>query len=89
MHLPRSTSLVRGWVVVPNCPLVRLLQHAVVLTSRSTQLPPFTPRTAFGPLKGATNTTAFSAVKLVSDQDFRLFKTFHIINSLPPPAEVV
>jgi len=46
-----------------------------------------TPRpTAFGLLKGNPSTTAFSAVTLVSDEDFSLRKTFHIINSLPPPA---
>jgi hypothetical protein len=28
------------------------------------------------------------AVTLVSDEDFSLRKTFHIINVLPPPAEV-
>lgn len=38
------------------------------------------------PIKGNYPTTAFSAVDLVSDQDFSLRKTFHIINSLPPPA---
>ncbi|KAK4191650.1 hypothetical protein QBC35DRAFT_448210 [Podospora australis] len=44
--------------------------------------------TAFGLLKGNTGNTASLAVKLVSDQDFSLLKTFHIINFVPPPAEV-
>ncbi|KAK4147114.1 uncharacterized protein C8A04DRAFT_24910 [Dichotomopilus funicola] len=44
--------------------------------------------TAFGLLKGTYSTTAFPAVTLISDEDFSVRKTFHIINVLPPPAEV-
>ncbi|KAL2148852.1 hypothetical protein VTH82DRAFT_1999 [Thermothelomyces myriococcoides] len=51
-------------------------------------LSPSRRSTAFGPVKGNHSTTASSAVSLVSDQDFGLRKTFHIINVLPPPAEV-
>lgn len=44
-------------------------------------------------LKGTAFTTAFWAVTFVSDRDFSLRKTSHIINAIPPPgaapAEVV
>ncbi|KAK4113778.1 hypothetical protein N656DRAFT_706654 [Canariomyces notabilis] len=60
----------------------------MVLTSSRTSVTPSLRSTAFGLLKGTHPTTASAAVNLVSDQDFSLCKTFHIINSLPPPAEV-
>jgi hypothetical protein len=41
------------------------------------------------PIKGKQSTTASQAVTFVSDQDFGLRKTFHIINALPPPAAAV
>ncbi|KAK0635303.1 hypothetical protein B0T17DRAFT_37661 [Bombardia bombarda] len=47
------------------------------------------PRPPLVYTKATCSITASSAVKLVSDQDFSLRKTFHIINSLPPPAEVL
>lgn len=47
------------------------------------------PTFAFGRVKGTTPTTALAAVAFVSDQDFSLRKTFHIINILPPPAPEV
>jgi hypothetical protein len=62
-----------------------------VLTSlsRSASAPSSHRATAFGPFKGTHSTTASSAVALVSDEDFSLRKTFHIINLVPPPpAEV-
>ncbi|OTA86521.1 hypothetical protein M434DRAFT_35764 [Hypoxylon sp. CO27-5] len=43
------------------------------------------PRLAFGLLKGNPANTAPAAVSFVSDQDFSLRKTFHIINLRPPP----
>ncbi|KAK4460684.1 hypothetical protein QBC42DRAFT_288245 [Cladorrhinum samala] len=45
--------------------------------------------TAFGLFKGTRVITASLAVKLVSDQDFSHRQTFHIINCVPPPAEVL
>ncbi|KAH8733881.1 hypothetical protein BGZ61DRAFT_167497 [Ilyonectria robusta] len=52
--------------------------------------PPRThPRPAFGLLKGNASTTAPPAVSFVSDKDFSLRKTSHIINVIPPPAAAV
>jgi len=44
-----------------------------------------TDPTAFGRFKGTTANTAFWAVTFVSDRDFSLRKTSHIINAIPPP----
>ncbi|KFH43652.1 hypothetical protein ACRE_055520 [Hapsidospora chrysogenum ATCC 11550] len=37
-------------------------------------------------LKGTRSTTALKAVDFVSDRDFSLRKSSHIINAIPPPA---
>ncbi|ODA79149.1 hypothetical protein RJ55_04741 [Drechmeria coniospora] len=49
----------------------------------SSLLPPRS--TAFGLLKGNPFATAPRAESFVSDQDFSLRKTSHIINVIPPP----
>lgn len=61
---------------------------ALTLPSTRLTLPAEQPfvSTAFGLLKGTAPTTAPQAVTFVSDRDFSLRKTSHIINAIPPPA---
>ena len=84
----QQIPLIGQAIVTSRLASSRLCKSSNAARNKSTLRPPVpadSPPTAFGLHKGNSATTASSAVNFVSDQDFSLRKTFHIINSRPPP----